>query len=303
MIVQMIDVSHLDLTSMRRFVVLMEDRSVSRAANRLNLSHPTLSHSLAKLRKVFDDPLLVRSRSGMVPTTRALELHRTIRKILAEIERQFLESELFDPKTARTRFIVSATEYFEYVLMPDLLKHMQQKAPGISIEVHTPRRDLVHPWLEAGETDFRLGWMYNPPGTLHSRLLFRDQLVCLARKGHPRVRGKLTINDYVELPHVRSLVTGQTISRAVAVVRKDLRVQLVVQNFLAIPYGVACSDMIATVPERLARGFAHQLRLQVLPLPFETPPLQFYVHWHDRTHRDPRHRWFRQALVKITENY
>jgi DNA-binding transcriptional LysR family regulator len=187
------------------------------------------------------------------------------------------------------------------------MEHLQRQAPGIDIEIRTPNRELASSWLETGQIDFRLGWVRDPPVGLHSRLLFQDRLVCLVRQDHPTVRDVLTLDQYLELTHVRSQVVGNTttgyiIDQAAAHMKKTVRLSLIVQDYLTVPYMVARSDVIATLPERLARGFADQLQLQILTPPFKVPQLKFSAYWHERAHRDPRHRWFRQVLTEVARS-
>lgn len=303
-LIRMMNLTRIDLPSLRCFAVLMEEQSVSRAADRLDLSQPAMSHALQRLRQLFDDPLLVRTQGRMAPTSRALKLLPAIRDILAGVEGLQAAEEDFNPKTARVRFVMTATEYLEFALAPRLILRLQQEAPGIDIEIRTPNHEFVRSWLENGTIDFRLGWVCNPPRMLRSRLLFQDRLVVLARQDHPTAHGRLTLSQYLELPHVRCQAGGRTssgrvIDAAVSSHKKRLRISLLIQNYLTIPYAVAQSNMIATVPERLATSFARQLPLQILELPFRAPRQKFSVYWHERTHRDPRHRWFRQVLADV----
>jgi len=202
------------------------------------------------------------------------------------------------------RFVMTATEYLEFALVPKLMLRLQQEAPGIDVEIRTPNHDLSRTWLEDGTIDLRLGWVRDPPKMLRSRLLFQDRLVVLARQDHPAIHGRLTLGQYLELPQVRSQAGGRTssgrvIDAAVGAHKKRLRISLLIQNYLTAPYVVAQSNMIATVPERLATSFACQLPLQILELPFKTPRQKFSAYWHERTHREARHRWFREVLAEV----
>jgi DNA-binding transcriptional LysR family regulator len=306
-LIHAMDINHVDLPALRCFVALMDERNVSRAANRLELSQPAISHTLGRLRQLFDDPLLVRARGAMAPTSRALELDPVIRNILADVDHLMKSEKAFAPRTMRARFVLTATEYLELMLVPSLIERLQREAPGVDVEVRTPNREMAASWLASGQIDFRMGWVRDPPASLYSRLLFRDRLVCLLRHGHPTVHGSLTPEQYLEVPHVRSQVAGKTtigrlIDETMATLKKKVRLSLLVQDYLIIPYTVARSDLIATVPERLGKRFADQLPLQILPFPFKVPRLAFSVYWHERTHRDPGHRWFRQVLADVAKS-
>jgi DNA-binding transcriptional LysR family regulator len=296
----------LDVHLLRCIDALMAERSVSRSAERLNLSQPAMSHALARLRRLFDDPLLVRAQSEMVPTRRALELREPVRRILAEIDGVVARTAVFSAETSRMKFVLTAPEYVEYVVAPKLLRRLQSEAPGIDIEIRTPHAERSLEWLEQGEIDFRMAWLRDPPLTLHSKLLFRDQFVCLVRKGHPQIRGRLSLEQYFSLPHVRSRfvrnsTSGRVIDEVVASYGKKLRIALLMQNFLTVFYTVAHSDLIATVPARLAKGLAEELPLQILEPPLNVPDMRIGVYWHERTHKEASHRWFRQILAEVAK--
>lgn len=295
---------NLDTHLLRCFESLMAERSVSRAAERMNLSQPAMSHALARLRRLFDDPLLLRAQSAMVPTRRALALREPVRRILAEIDPMVSRPAAFRPETSRMKFVLTVPEYVEYVLAPRLCARLQQEAPGIDIELRTPQPERAPEWLESGEIDFRLACLRNPPRALHAKLLFRDTFVCLVRKGHPQIRGGITLEQYLTLPHVRSRfvrnsTSGRVIDETVAAHGGKLRIALLMQNFLTVFYTMAHSDLIATVPARLARGLAEVLPLQVLESPLNVPDMRIGVFWHERTHKEASHRWFRQMLSEV----
>jgi DNA-binding transcriptional LysR family regulator len=298
-------IENIDLRVLRCFVALMEDRSVSRTADRLGLTQPAISHTLARLRTLFDDPLLLRAQGGMTPTPRALELDRTVRHILAEVGKLGSPAEPFDPAVSKSTFVLTATEYGEYVLAPRLFAGLESLAPYCSIEFRRPDRNLFAGWLERGEIDLRIGWVRDANALLRSAPLFTDRLVCLARRDHAEVRGGLSLDQYLSLPHVRSWVSttsGHEVDEAVhSIGGGQLRLALRVNSSLAVPAAVARSNLLATVPERLAIGFADRLELQVLELPLKLPAIRYALFWHERSHRDTRHRWLRQLVVRVAK--
>jgi DNA-binding transcriptional LysR family regulator len=243
----------------------------------------------------------------MTPTVRALELADDVRRILADLERLTEAKAAFDPKTSRARFVLSATEYLEYVLVPTLLARLEREAPGIDIEIHSPSRtrSLAVNALEQGEIDVQLAWLPTPHPSHRCRRLFNDKLVCLARQDHPDVRGSLSLQQFLTLPHIRgsrgSHVTGRSIDAAVAARGARLRLLLRVENSLTIPFVVAQSNAIAALPEGLARDFAASLPLQVLEPPLKLPQLKFGMYWHERTHREQQHQWFRKVLAEVAD--
>jgi DNA-binding transcriptional LysR family regulator len=291
-----------DMRLLQCFETLMTERSVTRAAERMAMSQPAMSHALARLRRMFDDPLLLKGHGQMTATNRAIEIEAQVSEMLAAAQRLTRKPAAFVPATARIKFAIMTPEFVEYLLAPRLIQRLQQVAPGIDIEFRTsdPRPSLD--WLERGEIDFRLGWWPEPPQTLRFKLLFRDPLVCLARKGHPQIHGGITTEQYLQTPHVRiqqprTRVSAHVIDQAVHLLRRKLRIALQVQNALALSSAVADSNLIATVPKRLALALADKFPLQVLPLPLNVPDVRIAVYWHERTHRQAAHRWFRQVLT------
>jgi len=298
------NITKMDFQLLRAFDALIGEHGVSRAAQRVQISQPAMSHALARLRVLFDDPLLVRSQGGMVPTRRALELQVPVRRVLMDIDRITFKPKAFNPRTSQAHFVLTATEYAEYVLVPALIGRLQREAPNVHLDVRAPSPERAVEWLEKGEIDFRVGWITAPQLALRSKLLFRDCFVCLARKGHPDVHGTLSLEQYFAASHVqprftRPSTSGQVIDDAVAAYRRKMNVALVVQSFLSVAHTVAQTDLIATVPDRLARTLTGPLLLQNLKVPLDLPELRMGVYWHERTHQDPAHRWFRRLLGDV----
>lgn len=292
----------LDMRLLRCFEALMAERSVSRAAERMELSQPAMSHALGRLRRIFGDPLLLKGHGQMTPTSRAVEIEGQVRELLAAAERLTRRPEAFVPATARAGFAVMTPEFVEFLLAPRLVQRLQQQAAGIDLEFRTSEPGRALDWLERGEIDFRLGWWPEPPKTLRFRLLFRDPLVCLARKGHPQIRGGISMQQYLRLPHIRiqrprTGVSTHVIDQAVHQQRHRLRIALKAQNALALAAAVAESNLIATVPARLGAALAGKFPLQVLDLPLDVPDVRIALYWHERTHGLAAHRWFRQLLT------
>ena len=291
-----------DLRLLRCFEALMAERSVSRAARRLNLSQPAMSHALGRLRQLFDDPLLLKGHGRMNPTGRALELESRVRDLLAGAAQLTRKPAAFDPATAHARFVVMIPEYVEYLIAPALVRRLQSEAPGIDVEFRSSDPEHALDWFERGDIDFRLGWLPESPQTMRFKLLFRDHLVCLVRKGHPQTKDGVSTEKYLTMSHVRiqqprTRVSSRAIDQAAAALHRKLRVALQVQNAFAVANVVAHSDLVATVPRRLARGLAEKFPLQILPLPLEVPDIRIAAYWHERTHKQAAHKWFRQLLA------
>jgi DNA-binding transcriptional LysR family regulator len=302
-VIQMTNDQEPDFRLLRCFAALMAERSVSRAALRLELSQPAVSHALARLRRLFDDPLLLKGQGRMTPTARALELESEVRDLLAAAGRLRARPAEFLPASARMRFVVMSPEFVEYLLAPRLIAAIESRAPGIDVAFRTSDPEHATDWFESGEIDLRLGWLPDPPSSLRVKLLFRDPLVCIARRGHPRLKGRIGATQFMEAAHVRveqprTRVSTGAVDAAVGALGGRLRIALQVQNAFALAHAVAQSNLLSTVPQRLARAMAAHHPLQILPLPVDVPDARIAMYWHERTHKQPAQRWFRQLLAE-----
>ena len=265
-----------------------------------------MSHALGRLRRLFDDPLFLKGHGHMIPSARALELEAEVREVREGAERLVRKPTPFDPGSARVQFAIMASEHVEYLLSPRLMERLQREAPGIDIEFRPTDRERALGLLERGEIDFRLGWWPKPGRTLHCKALFRDRLVCVARKGHPEIRGSITTEQFLQASHVRVKtprigVSMQAIDEAVSSLQRKLRIALKVHNTFALSHVVSHSDFIASVPERLARKLIEQYPLQLLLLPLSLPDVRVALCWHERTHKQAAHRWFRELVSDIAK--
>jgi DNA-binding transcriptional LysR family regulator len=279
----------------------MAERSVSRAAVRLDMSQPAISHLLAKLRSVFDDPLLLRSRGGMTPTNRALELEGRVRDLLVGYEELTKPVSLFEAATSTRRFVVTAPEYAEHLLMPNLLRKLRTQAPGVRVDVRAPDPDRAYELLESGDVDLRIAWLLKPMQSLRSLQLFQDRMVYVADRKHPQIHERLTLPLFLGLPHVRTLgasvsTTNRVIDEALDRIGRKLGLVFYLQNFLTIPATLAGTDAVAALPARLAARFAQQYPLQLLEPPIRLPRIRYAAYWHERNQNDPGHSWLRQVV-------
>lgn len=296
-----------DIGLLMCFEAIAASGSVSKAAQQMHVTQPAMSNALGRLRKLFADPLFVKTREGVAPTPKALQLAEPIRKALAGVDEIFAPAGKFDPRTARARLTVTATDYVEFVLMPRLVRHLEKYAPGIDLEIRVTNRDMASQWIERGEIDFRIGWLRQPPGRLHFKTLYRDRLVCLVRRNHPSVRSSLTAEQYCALRHVRTAThrltelteSGPIIDAAVAQLGRELRIAVRSQDFVTVPFIVARSNLVATIPERLAKPFLNTLPIKMLEPPITLPEIAITLFWHERTQNSPLHKWFRTVASNI----
>jgi DNA-binding transcriptional LysR family regulator len=260
-----------------------------------------MSATLGRLRKVFGDPLLLRTAGGMLPTSKALELAAPLRQALTDISRLVRGLGDFDPAAAEMTFTIAASDYVEYAILPRLVDFLEVRAPRSRLAVRPMDFAAVGRQLEGGEVDLGiLGAGFAPPN-MRLRPLFQERFVCVVRREHPRVRERLTLDDFCELDHVLVSPSGGGFTApaddALAAIGRDRRVRLSVPHFLLVPEILKRSDMLVVLPERLALGYGERFR--VFDLPFDLAPVTIVAIWHERTHRDPALAWLRQSLVDL----
>jgi DNA-binding transcriptional LysR family regulator len=293
----------MDLNLLAYFDALISEGQVSRAAERVNLSQPAMSLALKRLRETFDDPLLVRTPSGMVPTSRALELIGPVRELLRQSHDLLKPREHFVPAHATGPFVLMSTDYVSLLLMPPLARRFEQLAPQAQLIGRSANPEQLKHWFDSGQVDIGVGYCVNPPGELRIRPAFEEQLVCIAREGHGSIQGSVTLEQFTAIPHVQirpgDMRYAVLLDRALSERGVEARIGVVVYDFVVAPEIVASSDMIAVVPERMAKRYARIAGLQVLPLPVDVPPLTFSMIWHERTHREPVYQWLREIVLEI----
>jgi DNA-binding transcriptional LysR family regulator len=300
--------SSLDLNLLRYLCVLVQEASVSRAAERLNVTQPAVSAALKRLREAFDDPILVRSGQAMAPTPRAVDMAEQVAPMLAGVRGLLERRGPFEADTARRSFTLMGSDYVQFFVLPRLAAQLSAAAPHVQLEHRPANPSKVETWLQGGQVDLGIGYLANPAPALRSRLLFSDQQVCVVRRGHPAAQAPFTAERYAELTHVTVSPGGAGIYGArIDALLKSLgirrRVMLTLPAFLAVPYVVAQTDHVATVPRRFAHYFAELLPLQILPQPLALPAFEISLFWHERVHADLANVWLRQQVVQATREF
>lgn len=281
---------------------LLRERSVSRAAERMGLRQPAMSHALKRLRERFDDPLLVRGDGRrMQLTPRGLELADLAQQGAEAIARVFEAPAPFDPATCTRSFRVAASDAMDVILLPKLLAHLAQHAPGVDLELPAAGPDVAVA-LDEGRLELALGRWDEAPLGLRRRRLYRERLVCVVRADHPRVGETLDLASYVALPHMLVAPRGTrrgVVDEALARLGQPRRIAVVLPSFVAAMVVVTSSDLVLTVPERVAQSLRGHVALRVLPPPVELPAYEVQQVWHERDHHDPAHRWLRSTVVGV----
>lgn len=298
----------LDLNLLRYLAVLVQEGSVSRAAERMNVTQPAVSAALKRLRAAFGDPLMVRSGQVMTPTPRALELAERIAPMLADVREMVRQRTAFEPTCTRRTFTLMGSDYVQFFVLPRLCEQIERRSPQVQIDHRPANPSKVQPWLESGQVDLGIGYLASPAPSLRSRLLFDDAQVCLVRRDHPALGREFPLETYAALSHVAISPGGAGLygARIDALLRSlgiRRRVALTLPSFLAMPYVVARTDYIATVPGRFASYFAQLLPLCIVKPPFQLPSFEISMFWHERVHADLPNVWLRSQVVAATREF
>jgi DNA-binding transcriptional LysR family regulator len=287
---------NLDLNLLQPLHALLEERHVTRAAARTFLSQPAMSRALERLRDMFGDPLLVRSGRGYERTVRGERVLRELESLLPRLE-GMVRGEEFDPARSQERFRVAMTDHATMILMPSLAARVRRTAAGVMVEVSAwyPQayEDVV-----AGRLDAALSAEVAPP-TLETEVIFDMDFVCLIGAAL-RVRSRrFTLTQYLQLPHalVRTLEGQQTpVDRTLAQLGAKRRVALTLPFFVSAIFAIAQTDLVLTVPRRLAKITAGIAGVRIVEPPREIKVFPYFMAWHPRLTSEPAHAWFRAQL-------
>jgi DNA-binding transcriptional LysR family regulator len=290
-----------DLNLMRTFLALMQERNVTRTAQRLGITQPALSNALVRLRATLCDPLFIRERYGMRPTPRAESLAPAIAAALADLDAVILRQQEFDPAVADQQFTIAPNSYVEFVLVPALAARLAERAPGITLRLTPFGADLADTGVMSGQTAMVLGRIHEPPDNLVVQHLLDEGFACVVRAGHPRIHKRISKKEFEQLKHVNVVPPGRLRAGLFQVfarnhVRRDVAVS--VTHFLAVPEIIAATDYCATLPSHLCRRLASDRRLKVVPPPVDLGTFPVEMAWHVRYRNDPAHAWLRAVIVE-----
>lgn len=298
-----IDLKSIDLHLLSCFDALIAEQSVTRAAVRMELSQPAMSHALARMRVLFHDELLVRTSRGMSPTPRARELHQLVQQVLQAFSVVLAEAREFDPASGSARLTLAVTDYTCSMVLPQLASLVRREAPQMELIFVPSDRTRVQEWLEEGEVDLTIGYFVELPEGLHATELYSDSMCCIVSRTHGEIQGAIDLGSYAAKPHVywggakSNLFTLEMMTdRALAELGIARKIQMRVPSAFGVAQVAASSDLLATVPRSGALDYQLTLGVQVLDLPFAVSRPNISLVWHERTHRNPAARWLREAI-------
>lgn len=294
----------IDLNLLVLLDALIELRSVRRAGERIGLSQSATSHALDRLRKLLGDELLVRTASGMEPTPRALSLAGPLRLALQDIQTA-LAPDRFEPAEAEISLTIAVETHETIVVLPLLVDEIRREAPGIALTVKSGSLEDILSGVDQGRVDVAIGLFKGLPDRFMTCRLLSGEHACVMRADHPIARSPLTLDRYLDAPHLLISMSGST-TNAVddALASQGLRRRIAMQ----MPHGLAAvialtrSDMITSVTRGVARVFAASAPAAVMDLPFNVPASTFRLVWNRRFHADPARVWLRRKLIAIAAN-
>jgi len=290
----------LDLRQLQLFDLLYSTRSVTRTAEMVEQSQPTVSIWLRKLRLQLRDPLFVRTPSGMQPTPRADALIGQAREILESLRRLSQWEPQFLPATAQRRFRICMTDASHITLLPQLLAHVRAVAPLVRFDALRIDGNTAQA-LETGEADLAVGFIPWLESGIYQQTLFPQNWVCLANRRHPRIGKTLTLNSYQEEEHVHipGGTGGRVLESALERARIRRSIALELPGFLGLGAILSTTDLVATLPRHIGETLAELGHLKVHVCPVHIPTFTVKQHWHARYHNDAGNQWLRATLATL----
>jgi len=294
-------VKNIDLRVLAIVSELNRTRSVSQAAENLELSQSAVSMSLAKLRRHFNDPLFVRTSAGMDPTPHAVELIQLLQKAEGLLQTALGHHVVFDPKTSDRRFQIHGTDIAQVTFMPRLMARLGRIAPDVRVELRRMSENTSKQ-LESGEADLCVGFVPPMGAGYCQQRLFKERFVCAVRADHPRIETSLSLEDFLFETHVSVTTCGtghSILEKTLEAKRLRRRIGLTVPSFLGLTPVLASLDYIATLPERLALHIAQSTPIKIFPLPVPVPTYIIVQQWHERYTHDPASKWLRALIAEL----
>jgi len=272
------NLASIDLNLLVAFEALMREQNVTRAGARVGLAQPSMSSALMRLRDLFDDPLFIRTASGMRPTPRALALAGPIGAALDHLRAALANEPQFDPMTARERFSIAATDYGDLIVIPAIVAAIRREAPNVDLVVR-PVTDRVEALrrLEHGEVDLLLGGHFPDSARTNRHALFQERFVCIRDRKRAISTKTFSQEDFLKSPHAWFSSTGGDNSPSgldghLAQLGFSRRLALTLPHVVAVPFVIAGTDLIATLSERVAKRFANEAGVAIIPMPFAVLP-------------------------------
>ena len=305
----MLEPKDIDLNLLVVFQEVFQERQISSVAKKLGLSQPAVSNALARLRKSFGDELFVRTAQGMQPTPLAQQLADPVASALASITRALNQHEVFDAASSKRHFTIAMTDIGEVYFMPRLIALCSALAPQIQLSTLRASSIDLKAEMETGRVDLAIGAFDDISGALYQRRLFKQHYVCMLRQNHPLVSGtdskvsstsSISAKDFLAAQHliVASMESPyDKINQSLEKAGIKASAHFTVPHFAAVPYIVSSTDLLVTVPQKLAESAATPFQLHYVKPPLRLPTLQTNIFWHRRFNQDEGNQWLRNLIA------
>jgi DNA-binding transcriptional LysR family regulator len=292
-------INDIDLNLLRLFDAVYRARSVSRAAEALDITQPAASHGLTRLRLLVKDPLFTRTAGGMQPTPKAQRLADAVRSALGTLEQALGEGAQFEPLQSHRAFRIHMSDIGEGRFLPELMVLLREQAPGVRVETMPLPRDGITEALDSGRIDFAFGFLPMVRETQRVQLL-KDRYIVLLREGHPftrrRAKGKALLEELRRLEYVSVRTHADTL-RILQLLQLEDRLRLTTEHFMVLPSIVKATDLAVVMPRNIAEGFAQEGGYAIVEPPLPLRDFAVSLHWSKRFESDPGNRWLREAIV------
>ena len=296
------DLKDIDLNLLVVFNQLLVERGVSKVAASLGLSQPAVSNALARLRKLTGDALFLRTTKGMEPTPFAQQLAEPIAYALGLIHSAVNQRTSFDPATAKRSFTVGVTDIGEIYFLPKLMEELAKVAPGVTMSTVRNASVILRDEMETGHVDLAIGLLPQLKAGFFQRRLFKQRYVCMFRSGHGLDKRKVSLSEFSSADHVVVVSEGTGHGKVDELMERggvERNVRLTVPHFVAVGHILQHSDMVATVPERLAQALAAPFGLAYVKHPASLPEIAINMFWHAKYHKDPANEWLRNLVFRL----
>ena len=299
------ELHELDLNLLVVFNQLIVEGRVSKAAESLGVSQPAVSNSLAKLRKLFGDELFLRTPHGMQPTPYADQLAESVGYALAMIHSGVNQRTSFEPASAQRAFTIGMTDVGEIYFLPALIDRLRREAPGVTLSTVRNTTVNLRDELESGKVDLAIGLLPQLKAGFFQRRLFTQSYVCLMRQGHRLDKRSMSLAEYTAAEHLLVVSAGTGHGKVDDLLLRsgvERKVRLTVPHYVSVGHILAGSDLITTVPERLADRLLQPFALAKVAHPAKLPDIAINLFWHAKYHRSPANAWLRGAVFDLFAN-
>ncbi|MEH8020077.1 MULTISPECIES: LysR family transcriptional regulator [Rheinheimera] len=308
------NIKKMDLNLLVYLDVLLREKNVTRAAHQLNITQPAMSNGLKRLRDLLNDPILVRTSEGMVPTERARELAPIVRGVLLTLEETLQPNKDFEPLLSQRVFRIMASDYAASTLIPALLKKMRVQAPHTSLDIMTPSDVTFHD-VENGKVDMAINRFDQLPQSFHQKTVWRDSFSCLINAQNPVLKN-FNLDSYLKAQHIWVSKTGfgvgvgmdpkdvqklGWVDEALAKLGKQRNISVFTRNYHVAMHLAVGIDLIATLPSHAARLYANDPTMAIMDPPFAIPSIELKMIWSPLLHQDASHIWFRRLIVETAD--